>query len=260
MTEAVAEIKRGSFSPLYAALAIAVVFLLVLLGWRLIFGGEEAGDQKRKVAAGGDEVEWEIKDLEPLPKADPLNIWPRNNMKLTWPVVWVMWTCAEPARCRLLGSKDEQLWFNFGRTVGYDSILPLDMSKLDSRARGSFCIEFEREGVNYRSYPRAISYVKGACFSQRKYEFELDGSDPQTFMIKVLDRDLSIITRKDLRTEFGGVAIGIPQTLPESDKNEFPLMLYGGKDLPKEGIAGWIEIHDPVTDAYDRAIVRIKRK
>jgi hypothetical protein len=197
--------------------------------------------------------------LEKRTTRDPPYLWPKDGMRLSATIPWVIWKTDEFSAGQLIASKDRKLWYDLGQTASIIHYLPVDLGKFDSEL--SFCVEFEEGGERFRSKAREVRFGAGVRFATRRLDCAVQRAENQVFTLKTEAGDLKGLSADDFRFALlpeGLVLYGRP--FPETESTGRLELVIDGRTVPGKGCAGFWEIRDSRADTWDRVLIVITVK
>ncbi|MBE7491254.1 MAG: hypothetical protein HS108_05795 [Planctomycetes bacterium] len=250
------------FKPLLASLGTIAIAMGLLFAWSLWRKNDprpraNAANAAPAANTGGIEIEQVV--LDPRPWRDPPELWPGDGQRLSSPEFWVMWETQDFSQCRLLATRDEKLWFDAGRSGGRLHYLTLDLARFDSRV--TFAVDFEHEGVKYRSRPRTVSFGRGAHFDRRSHSLAVGGQTRQSLDLFLRGRDPARMPRDSFRHGwFAGVFD--PWYQPQSGTAQggtVTLIIPDPARVPQGDTVGWLQVYDEIADSRDRVLIFLRK-
>jgi hypothetical protein len=210
-------------------------------------------------APGQRGLEFERVTLEKRTTRDPPYLWPKEGMRLSATIPWIIWKTDEFSAGQLIASKDRKLWYDLGQTASVIHYLPADLGKFDSEL--AFSVEFEEGGERYRSKPREVRFGAGVRFATRRLDCAVARAENQVFTLKTEAGDLKGLSADDFRFALlpeGLIVYGRP--FPESETTGRLELVIDGRTVPGKGCAGFWEIRDSRADTWDRVLLVITVK
>jgi hypothetical protein len=253
------------WKPLIASLVVIAIAMGGLALWKS--GGQSKGNGNQPAPANmpssnadPNGLLYEQVPLEDLPELDPIALWPRDGLRVSAVTFWASWQTSEQSACRLIATSDGKLWHDIGSTAGTTHYLETDLAYFSGEVR--IAVEFTERGERYRSRPRTVHFGQGAHFAQREYQYTLSGTAAQSWPIEVVGRDVRSLGGAEACT-----AIDFPKanelvpTISLNAASPDDTVLFGVQhpEVVKGGVSGFLQVYDPVTNTYDRALVRLKR-
>ncbi|MCA8916624.1 MAG: hypothetical protein KDB90_14555 [Planctomycetes bacterium] len=251
------------WKPLIASLVVIAIAMAGLALWK---SGSAPSGKGNDIApanmpvgnADPNGLQYEQVPLEKLPELDPIGLWPRDGLRVSGVTFWTMWQTSEHAKCRLLATSDGRVWHDIGSTAGETHFLETDLAYFNGKVR--IAVEFDERGTRYRSAPRTVNFGQGAHFAQREYQFTL-GAGKAEWAFEIVGRSVRDLGREPcLAIGFPGDSELVPYTSLNPDSPDDSI-LFGVQhpEVVKEGVAGFLQVYDVVTNTYDRVLVRLKR-
>ncbi|MCB9893259.1 MAG: hypothetical protein H6839_02295 [Planctomycetes bacterium] len=251
------------WKPLIASLIVIAIAMGGLALWKSgsAPSGEGNDDQPANLPPGNatpNGQQYETVPLEKLPPLDPIDLWPRDGLRVSGVTFWTMWQTSGQSKCRLLASSDGHNWHDIGSTAGERHFLETDLAYFSGEVK--IAVEFDERGKRYRSAPRTVRFGQGAHFAQREYQFTI-GIGKSEWAFEIVGRKVRDLGREPfLAVDFPEANELVPYTSPDPSSPDDSI-LFGVQhpEVIREGVAGFLQVYDPVTNTYDRVLVRLKR-
>lgn len=250
--------------PLIASLATIAVALLIVLVWGLMRGKPAQRNTPDDTAPSANHAPtgllYEETTLESRPLYDPPYVWPDDGMRMSSGEFWVMWQTREFSKCRLLGTKNQRLWYDLGTTGGTSHYLKVDLGFFESRV--TFAIDFTQDGESYRSRPRTVSFGKGANFAQRQYAFTAEYVPVRKMLMAIEGRNPVEIPNSGYRHGWfpDNLSVGYAPQPGSASGGEVLFAVANPDSIPDKSCVGWVQVFDELAVTYDRTIIKLSKR
>lgn len=246
-----------SWKPIIASLVVVALGLGALA---LLTRGDDSPKQLQPNEPGpapqDDGLEWERVELEPRDSLDPLQLWPLDGMRLASPEFWVIWhTPNAPTACRLLARGAAGPWREMGHTLALVHYMDIDLSLFDSEAW--FCVEWSDGDRKYRSAERRASFGAGAAFTRREYRIGVPAQGEHRFEMQLRGGNVAALSSGSFLTTLLPMELTC-YVVPKSTDGTIEFVIQDGALVPPGGCIGFLQVHDSVTDTYDRVLLRLR--
>jgi hypothetical protein len=250
-----------NWKPIAASLAVIVL----ALGAMAAFGSRKSGDKPddppqtppANTPDESDERRWERGTLEPRQIADPLSLWPGNEMRLASPRFWIIWeTPNAPTQCTLLIRSPHGTWHEAAHSFAYIHYHQQDLSLHDDDLL--FCVEWSDHGREYRSQERRVSFGRGAAFARREYRVAVPKQGEVRLSMRLEGAEQAQLSSGSFTSFVFPEDLVTYVYVPQPFTGEVTFGVHNPEAIPDGGCYGFLQVYDGATHTYDRVRIALR--